>query len=226
MNMPYVAALVINERGFVLPASLFCLVVLSFIGIAAMNVANIEKTIARNVNLTEKTFYAAEGGTEAGIELLRLNTGCAGFRKTALDGDHLDPQSFHSVGGVEIVDPRLAYRETSADLPWKKSESRSAPFPSNLARSVRIPENMALASDDAPHTNLAIVGETLYGTGGAGDEGGLAAYQMGTSYENAPVSVGVRYQITSQAFGLLNSQSVIRLEWMQRIDDRGECRPY
>lgn len=221
-----------DEQGFVLVAALSCLVVLSLIGIAAMNTSNIEKNIAHNINLAEKTFYGADGGTEVGIEMIEWNLSCPlGFNQMnqANDGN---PNNFYDIGGLRVADSQFAYDEDFSGLAWDPVSAglpAGTPitvndFPSDNARSIVIPETMTpLQNDGAPHTNIALFGITTLGAG--------SAVQMAAGYEGkgkgaAGGGAVIDYGVFAQTFGILNSEAVIRLGWRHLVGSEGECRPY
>lgn len=65
--------LVGNEEGTVLIIALLMLVLLTVIGISASTISNIEMQVAGNEKFYKIAFFAADGGTEAGAELLEKN---------------------------------------------------------------------------------------------------------------------------------------------------------
>ncbi len=223
-----------NEQGFVLVAAMLALVVLTLIGLAAMNTSFFEKEIAQNINLAEKSFYGADGGSEVGIQMIEQNLGCPqGFTGTGLTD--INPSSFYNLGGIQIVDSRFAYREDMTGLPWDANPTApgvqnlpaitAADFPSDNARSIRIPDNMtpALANDANPHTNLAIFGVT--GLGG-GSSVHMAAGYEGKGKGAAGGGAVINYEVFAQRFDILNSESIVRLGWLHLIGTEGECGRY
>lgn len=221
-----------QEGGFVLVAAVSCLVVLSLIGLSLMNTSFIEKNIAQNINLAEKTFYGADGGTEVGIEMIEWNIACPlGFNKAGLSSASPSPVIFYNIGGVQVADPKLAYREDYTVLPWDPTviglpggtAITQNDFPSDGARNIRIPENMANATDSAPHTNIALFGQTSLSAGGSIT---MAAGYEGKGKGAAGGGSVINYQVFSQKLGLNNSVAVIRLGWRHLVGMEGECRPY
>ncbi len=222
-----------NEQGFVLVAAMLALVVLTLIGLAAMNTSFFEKEIAQNINLAEKTFYGADGGTEVGIQMIEQNLGCPqGFTNTGLTD--INPSAFYNLGGIQIADSRFAYREDMTGLPWDADPDTAgvqpgpitaADFPADNARSIRIPDNMtpALANDANPHTNLAISGVT--GLGG-GSSVHMAAGYEGKGKGAAGGGAVINYEVFAQRFDILNSESIVRLGWLHLIGTEGECGRY
>ena len=233
MNKPLPACH--NEHGFVLVAAMLCLVVLTLIGIAAMNTSFFEKTIAQNMNLAEKTFYGADGGSEVGIEMIEQNLSCPkGFTGTPLPDN--DPGQFYRIGGIQITDSSFAYDEDMNGLPWDANPAtagvQAAPaitandFPADNARSIRIPDDLTIPAaqmDAAPHTNLAIFGVTGLGAGSAVH---MAAGYEGKGKGAAGGGAVVNYEVFSQRFDILNSEAVIRLGWRHLIGSEGVCGRY
>ena len=65
-----------NDDGSVLLSGLLILAILTLIGISAINNTNTEMQIADNDKKYKKAFYAADGGTEIGRELVEQNIAC------------------------------------------------------------------------------------------------------------------------------------------------------
>ncbi len=230
-----------NEQGFVLVVALACLVVLSLIGIAAMNTSNIEKNIAQNINLAEKTFYGADGGTEVGIEMIEFNLSWdIGFTNAGLSDTNPNPNLFYNIQGLQITDPLFARRTDYKEIPWNPVMAGFLPgtaidaafpttanfVPSDGARSIRIPENMALQNDFVPHTNLAFI-PTLSEGGEAMSPHQLEGYGGGPGRSPADRGGAFHsYQVLSQKIGLSNSEAVINLGWDHQIGSEGNPRPY
>jgi hypothetical protein len=188
-----------NSNGGVTIAALLILAVLTIIGISSITTSNMEVQIATNDKVHKMAFYAADGGSELGTELLELNIACpSGFASdnlamnaviTAVDRD------FWMQSAAPVVIPPLTY-------------------PSDTERDVLI--NTAAGT----HTNLSIFGETAFGVGGA--------IQMAAGYEGkgkgaAGGGVSLLYEIHSQHLGLANSQSVVAINWRHNIGSEGTC---
>ena len=71
--------LVGNEEGTVLIIALLMLVLLTVIGISASTISNIELQVAGNEKFYKIALFAADGGTEAGAELLEKNIEARAF---------------------------------------------------------------------------------------------------------------------------------------------------
>ena len=220
------SSMVCGEEGFVLVAALSCLVVLSFIGIAAMNTANVERQIAHNINLAEKTFYRTDGATEVGIEMLEWNVACPlGFTGRGIDDD--DPDDFYRIQGVQVMDSSFAHRESFDQIPWDPSlpvDMRNVP--SDGARSMRLASEFEVPAvdDSVPHSNLAIFGGTGFSNSAGNINMGEAYHGLGKS--SATGGTVIDYQIWAQTIGLNNAEAVIRLGYTHLIGQMGECRPY
>ncbi len=62
-----------HQDGYVLVLSMMMILVLTLLGIAALNTTDIELMIAGNDTLHKKTFYKADGGTEVASSVLEEN---------------------------------------------------------------------------------------------------------------------------------------------------------
>lgn len=77
-------SLVRKEEGTVLIVALLMLILLTVIGISASTMSSIEIQIAGNEKFYKTAFYAADGGTEAGSELLEKNIDQRVFSTTTI----------------------------------------------------------------------------------------------------------------------------------------------
>ena len=209
-----------NEEGFVLVVALVTLVLLTVFGIMATRNTSIELNIAGNEKVAKQTFYQADGATEAGVELVTENISCPiGFQSAPNGFDNNDPSTFFSLRGVDVFDASFAYAETRNDVAHDTAKVGAtvdlSEVPSADARSLRIPGNPA-NRDTAPVTNIAVWGPTVE------DEG--TEKPMGAGYDNpAGLGYSIAYQIHAQHLGLVNSQSIVRLDWRHKIDSNVQC---
>jgi len=176
-----------DERGSALTITLLILVLVTVMGIAAINTSNIEIKIAGNQKLHEIAFYNADGGTEVAIEIVEQNIASAGF-------DDAGSEDFE-IGNITGISLNLYLNPSSGK-------------PSDANRDAYLPKNY---KENDPHTNLNIGGNPNLSTGSAiqmagGYEGGGKGAAGGGSF--------VVYDIWSQYRGDRNSESVIRLQWM------------
>ena len=189
-----------NTNGGVTIAALLILAVLTIIGISSISTSNIEVQIATNDKVHKMAFYAADGGTELGTELLELNIACAsGFTNNLSVTDD-----------VTVVDGDFWMQN---DEP-KDGSDNVIPYPSDTERDVLI--NNAAGTN----TNLSIFGVTALGVGGAIE---MAAGYEGKGKGAAGGGVSLLYQIFSQHLGLADSESVVAIEWRHNIGTEGTC---
>jgi len=132
-----------NEQGFVLVTAMLILVILTLIGISMTNTTVTEIQIAGNDKLQKQTFTQADGGTEAGSNLLEENISCP---------DGFSGPAPLQIGGAEIT-ANIPTGVTGAKLNFWQNEIDPAtipvPYPSDTQRHIRIPNN-----DAVPHTNI------------------------------------------------------------------------
>lgn len=199
--------IVANEQGFVLIVALIFLVILSLIGITAINTSVIEIQIAGNDKLQKQTFSQADGGTEAGSMLLEENISCpTGFK----GGIPL------RIGSAEILTANYWTIETEPALPYPSDPSVPVdPLYPNGKRQIRIPN-----TDTTPHTNLNFFGNSSLSAGNAIQM--ISGYE-GTGYSAATGGGQLVTNIDSQHIGENNSQSSIRSMWRHIIGHEGTC---
>ena len=185
-----------NEDGSVLIISILILVALTLIGISATTTSTIEIQIARNERLHKLTFYAADGGTEAGQELLEQNICCPG-------GFTANYDDRAKIGDSIIV-------EASSLAFWQNT---SASIPSDTNRDFYL-------SADYGHTNLTVGGETVTSTGSALQ---MAAGYEGKAKGSAGGGAHMLYDIYSQHIGRANSESIIMVRWRHLIGQEEDC---
>ena len=186
-----------NEDGSIIVISLIMLMLVMLIGMSATTTAVIDMQAAGNERLHKRAFYAADGGTQAGQEILELNIAC--------------PQGFSSddllIGRARVVDKNL----------WLQVDAPTADFPSDDdgIRDIQIPN-----SDTAPHTNITAFGNSQYTIGGALQ---MAAGYEGLGKAAAAGGVLLVYDIYSQHLGEHNSESVIMARWRHVVGQEGSC---
>ena len=187
-----------NADGWVTFAALLILGILTIIGTSSITTSNIEVKIATNDKVHKMAFYAADGGSELGTELLELNIACA----SGFANDNL------VINNITVVDKDF-WMQGNIDKPTDISD-----YSSNTDRDVQID------ADSGPHTNLSIYGETAFGVGGAIE---MAAGYEGKGKGAAGGGVSLLYEIYSQHLGLANSKSMVTLQWRHNIGSEGTC---
>lgn len=188
-----------NEEGFVLVISMVVLIVLTLIGIVAMNNSNTERMISGNDKIHKETFYQADGGTEMAQHVVFHNLMCRdadGFADPDNDGVAL------LNGSVRVYNLLFAEDDsaTAADVSDSVGNRWFSYYPD------------AIVNDAGPHTNFL----TTFTIQPA--EGDDRNYIEGYHGPKGPGASGayMRYTIASQHAGIDNSQSLIQVRW--RID--------
>jgi len=191
-----------NQEGFVLVTSMMVLIVLTLIGILAMNNSNTERMISGNDKIHKQTFYQADGGTELAQQVVFRNTMCLdanGFTSNV----NFNGQPAALLNGSIRVENLIFSDATPATVTDVADGNRAFSF--------YLDANL---NDAAPHTNFL----TTFTVGL--NEGN--PQQMVSGYD-APIGQGQvagthrRYLIASQHMGIDNSQSLVQVRW--RIDN-------
>jgi len=188
-----------NQEGFVLVTTMMVLIVLTLIGILAMNNSNTERMISGNDRIHKETFYQADGGTELAQQVVFHNTMCLdanGFTSITNDGN---PPAILN-GSIRVEN--LTFSDATPANVTNVSDA-------NRAFSFYLDANL---NDAAPHTNFL----TTFTVGL--NEGST---QLMVSGYDMPIGPGAgthrRYLIASQHFGIDNSQSLVQVRW--KIDN-------
>jgi len=158
-----------NEDGYVLIMSLVILTMLTVIGISGLTTSTIEIQIAGNDRLHKMAFFAADGGTEGGIELLEQNIEEGGF-----DNENLGSvQIFYQDAGNNSL---RFYTNTDATNPTPSSTNYDVSILGVGQNSVylRIYGNTSLSTGSALQLASGYEGK---GKGVAGG-GGYVAYDV------------------------------------------------
>lgn len=190
-----------NSNGGVTIAALLILAVLTIIGISSISTSNIEVQIATNDKVHKMAFYAADGGSELGTELLELNIACA----SGFADDDLPMTDNNNITAVD----KIFWMQGDEDKPADISD-----YSSDTECDVRID------AASGPHTNLSFFGETALGVGGAIE---MAAGYEGKGKGAAGGGVSLLYEIYSQHLGLADSKSMVAIEWRHNIGSEGTC---
>jgi len=187
-----------NQRGSAMVVVLLLLVLLTLLGVTSLSTSNMEIQIADNQRLYKKALFEADGGIEAGFELLEQNLACP----TGFSSDNL----VIGAGNVEVIDRDF----------WLQVDPPPNAFPSDSDRDVRIPN-----SDSGPHTNLLVFGNTEFSSGGALQ---MAAGYEGVGKGAAASGAYILYDIYSQHRGTANSEVIVTARWRHVIGQEGTCQ--
>ncbi|MFC1823650.1 PilX N-terminal domain-containing pilus assembly protein [Thermodesulfobacteriota bacterium] len=177
-----------QEEGSVLVIALILLVLLTVIGISASTTSEIELQIAGNERFHKMAFYAADGGTEAGIELLEQNIEARGFTANPV-----------FLGSAPAGDGGL-------DFYRNLDTGNTTPDATNY--DIHMPD---VASGNV---YLRIYGNTQLSTGSALQ---IAAGYEGKGKALGGGGAFMVYDIKSFAAGPANSQSRVLLRWRHLI---------
>lgn len=183
-----------NEDGYILVFTLLLLVVLTLLGVSAIDTSIFESSMSANDALHKRAFYQADGGSEIGIQLAFDNAVCVQTYGAFKDGGS---------GTLKINDIVVS------DLDFS--------LPQTLASTVASDGNRAAVyyvdggtNNAIPHTNLLFNGQ-VENTPGSG-------LQMVQGYEGLGASSAaggshMQYNISSHHVGARNSESLITVGW-------------
>lgn len=185
-----------NENGFVLVGALLILLLLMVIGIASTTSTMMELQVAGSDRTHKETFYAADGGTHVGTELveqsiwdfptvtLPLNSGVPYLGKLFVTSDYKEIFLNHE---IDIDDVTQA--------------NRDAFFNYGVADPT---------GTKVPRTDIQIGSQPIRNEGGALQQ--LAGYEgKGKGAHGGGISR--LYEIHSKSFGNNNSESWLIVEW-------------
>jgi Tfp pilus assembly protein PilX len=128
-----------NQTGAAIVLVLLMVAVAIIIGVTAISTSNTELQIATQDVRHKTAFYAADGGTEYGAELVEQNIACPGGF------------SITTVGNIEVGNATL----------WMNA---TATKPTDTNRDFYFPTGYSAGE---PHTNLTVGGVTALAEGGA-----------------------------------------------------------
>lgn len=196
--------LIRNESGGVLiVVAVLLLALLTILGISSINTSRIESKISVNDHLQKMAFYGADGGTQAGIQLLEENLACPG----GFENEPTDINDTIRVSNRDFYTNALP-NATTVILNCPSDAERDAFYPLGY-------------SGSEPHTNLRFLGQTRYGWG--------SAIQMASGYEGRGKGAGaggglINYSIHAQRADLRHSDSHVMIQYRHVIGQRGDCR--
>ena len=128
-----------NQTGAAIVLVLLMVAVAIIIGVTAISTSNTELQIATQDVRHKMAFYAADGGTDYGAQILEENIACPGGF------------SVSTIGNLEVDNPTL----------WMNA---SATKPSDTNRDFYFPSGYTAGE---PHTNMTVGGVTVLAAGGA-----------------------------------------------------------
>ena len=194
-NRIHFPSVVSNKRGSALIVALLMLVVLTLIGISATTSTNFELQIAGNDKLFKRAFYAADGATEMGGELIEQNIAERDW-DLGDDSSAISPDHPLSRGNVRIESPN----------PYMNRQPMDG-IPSDTNRDAVYPKS---ATNSDPHTNIKAVGNTTLSTGSAIQ---LIAGYEGKGKGAAGGGAWITYDVRAQRRDVRDTEVKIRLGW-------------
>jgi len=200
----YLSPTLRNERGSALVVALLMLVILTLIGISASTTTTFELQISGNDKLYKMAFYQADGGTEAGAELIEQNIEERDWNKVDGNGD-LDPATGTVIddsnpyyrGNVRVASPN-PYLNTNPGTPPIKNNNRDAAVPKGCM------------SNSPPCTSIMMGGDSVLSTG--------SAVLLASGYEGMGKGAGgggvwIIYNVRAQHDGVRKSRTTINQQW-------------
>ncbi len=185
-----------NQRGSALVVALLMLVVLTLIGISATTTTTFELQIAGNDKLYKQAFYAADGATEMGGELIEQNIEDRDWDFGEDGVSAVSPSNPLARGNVRLESPN----------PYMNREPMDG-IPSDINRDAVYPRTV-INSD--PHTNIKAVGNTTLSTGSAVQ---LIAGYEGKGKGAAGGGAWITYDVRAERRDVRDTEVRIRLGW-------------
>lgn len=213
-----------KEGGFVLVVAMVLLLLLSVLGVTITRTARTDLQIAGNDRRMKHAFYKADGGTEAGIELLEENFSCPTGFNTPAGFDSGDANSFFQLGGIDVFDANFARDANETELakyPSTLGNPSANDVPTDSYRTLRIPDDPSVRNDSEYHTNIAMYGSTGFARGSAIQ---MSAGYHGMGYSAAAGGGTKSMDVLAQYEGSANSVSKIFLEYVHLIGTEGTCK--
>ena len=189
-----------NQRGSALIVALLMLVVLTLIGISATTTTTFELQISGNDKLYKRSFFAADGGTAAGSELIEQSI------------EERDWTDDSTRGNVGILNGDFYLnRDTDAGIdpiPSDNPPNLDAVIP--LSAIVDTTASPFVLDTSVPHTNLKIVGNSQLSSG--------SAVQLASGYEGKGKGAGgggawIIFDVRAQHRDVRDTSVMVRLGW-------------
>lgn len=189
-----------NQRGSALIVALLMLVVLTLIGISATTTTTFELQISGNDKLYKRSFFAADGGTSAGSELVEQSI------------EERDWTDDSTRGNVGILNGDFYLnRDTDAGIdpiPSDNPPNLDAVIP--LSAIVDTTASPFVLDTSVPHTNLKIVGNSQLSSG--------SAVQLASGYEGKGKGAGgggawIIFDVRAQHRDVRDTSVMVRLGW-------------
>jgi len=187
-----------NQRGSALIVALLMLVVLTLLGISSTTTSTVELQISGNDKLYKRSFFAADGGTAAGSELIEQNI------------EERNWTDYSTRGNIGIIEGDLYLnRDTDAGIdPIPSDTNQDAVIP--LSAIVDPTASPFVLDTSVPHTNLKVVGNSQLSTG--------SAVQLAAGYEGKGKGAGgggawIIFDVRAQHRDVRDTSVMVRLGW-------------
>lgn len=189
-----------NQRGSALIVALLMLVVLTLIGISATTTTTFELQISGNDKLYKRSFFAADGGTAAGSELIEQSI------------EERDWTDDSTRGNVGILNGDFYMnRDTDAGIePIPSDNPPNLDVVIPLSAIVDLNANPFVVNPNVPHTNLKIVGNSQLSAG--------SAVQLASGYEGKGKGAGgggawIIFDVRAQHRDVRDTSVMVLLGW-------------
>jgi len=211
--MATLSATVQNEKGAVAVISLLVLVLITIMGIAATTTSTIETHVAGNNKWQKIAFFAAEGGTETGIELIEQN-----IEETGFDAN---TEGIFQIGAVGGPSPTL-YLNTIPDPDNLGNPDACFLFPKGDVNVALADEGMDGGDNDGDgfidETDERLLNNTWLYVGANSHLSTGGAIQMAAGYEGKGKSSAggggqMVYDIFSDHLGQGDAVGRVRMRW-------------
>ncbi len=218
----------IKEEGFALVTVMLAMIIMVFLGVAAMNLSSIEIEIAGTEKIYKDTFYQADGGTNLAAEMLEQNVNCpVGFAGNTGTGnaDSL-VEGLVYVYGVSEASSNVADGLGSRNFAYNllvdspTDANRDFSFPANYDAAKNPGGYHPTNNPNAPHTNFTVGGNTVFGTGSSII---MSAGYEGKGKGSASGGAHVNYGIMAQRQGLVNSTATLWMGWRHVVGTETTC---
>ena len=208
----YSLSILHNERGSALVIALLMLVVLTLIGISATTTTTFELQIASNDKLARTAFYVADSSTELGGEAIEQNIEERDWDKVDGSGDidnttgvDIDGSNPYYRGNIRIESPN-PYLNRAPQDPIPADPTNPAD-PTTANRDFVYTKN---ASDNGPHTNIKVRGNSTLSTGSAVQ---LIAGYEGKGKGASSGGAWITYDVRAYHRNVRNTEVRILLGW-------------
>lgn len=213
-----------NQRGSVINVALLILILIFLVGIGLNKISTTDIKIASNMKTDATTFYEAEAALDAASELVEQNVACPlGFSDVTTGL----PARWVNIEGAFIVTDRDFWSNTRGeagdplgfpDLATALIDPTYDPADNNIH--AYFPPSYD-GSEDMPHTNLSIGGNTRFARG--------SAIQMAAGYEglgkgSAAGGANIIYDIYAMRYGEHGSEALHTVQWIHLLGMGGSCQ--